>query len=168
MTIEIRRAQPDDLGPAGLATVAAYAEFYPQGSGHEDYVTHIGDVAGRAGHTTVLVGLVDAAVAGSVTIELEQRIEREMDPPGPEEGHIRMLGVDPVFRGRGVGRALVEGCIDEIRAAGRSVVTLDTTAVMTVAQHLYERMGFTRVRTFHAWGMDFISYALALHVRSPQ
>ncbi|GAB4267379.1 GNAT family N-acetyltransferase [Deferrisoma sp.] len=53
---------------------------------------------------------------------------------------IRLLGVDPAFRGRGIGRALTEACI--ARAHGQ--VILHTTRAMEAAWHMHEGMGFRR------------------------
>ncbi|MHB8245979.1 MAG: GNAT family N-acetyltransferase [Acidimicrobiales bacterium] len=58
---------------------------------------------------------------------------------------IRMLAVDPVHQGRGVGSALVESCIERARTEGRSRVVLHTTERMTRAMALYEHLGFRRV-----------------------
>jgi ribosomal protein S18 acetylase RimI-like enzyme len=55
-----------------------------------------------------------------------------------------MLGVDPSARGRGIGRALVEACIEQTRATGKRVVTLRTTERMKAAQALYSSMAFRR------------------------
>ena len=57
---------------------------------------------------------------------------------------IRLLGVDPRFRGSGAGRALTNTCIELARQAGHSQVILHTTQAMGIAWALYERMGFTR------------------------
>jgi ribosomal protein S18 acetylase RimI-like enzyme len=55
-----------------------------------------------------------------------------------------MLGVDPSVRRAGVGRALMEACLDTARRAGKSRITLETTENMAAAQRLYESMGFAR------------------------
>ena len=57
---------------------------------------------------------------------------------------IRMLVVDEHARGRGVGRALTEACIERARASGLAEVVLHTTKPMRVAHEMYERMGFIR------------------------
>jgi ribosomal protein S18 acetylase RimI-like enzyme len=57
---------------------------------------------------------------------------------------IRLLGVDPGFRGSGVGRALTTACIQLARDAGHSQVILHSTQAMRIAWGLYERMGFVR------------------------
>lgn len=57
---------------------------------------------------------------------------------------IRLLGVDPRFRGSGAGRALTARCIELAREAGHIEVILHTTAAMRLAWGMYERLGFTR------------------------
>lgn len=56
----------------------------------------------------------------------------------------KRLYVKPAFRGRGVGRALLEWLIDEARRAGCSEIVGDTLPTLTRALALYDRMGFER------------------------
>jgi ribosomal protein S18 acetylase RimI-like enzyme len=79
-----------------------------------------------------------------VTIEEEGVIGDDDDDIEPGANHIRMLGVDPSARGRGIGRALMEASIARARDLGKRFVTLRTTERMLVAQAMYEAMGFHR------------------------
>jgi ribosomal protein S18 acetylase RimI-like enzyme len=143
--VEIREARPEDYEEAGRVTALAYRDFAPGDDPHwQDYLRRIADVASRAEVTTVLVAVGDRRVLGSATIELDQKVPGS-DPERvlpPDEANLRMLGVDPTEQGRGVGRALVEACIDLARSRGKRMLTLSTTKLMTAAQALYERMGF--------------------------
>ena len=86
---------------------------------------------------------MNGAIAGSATLELEGRTNPEWtEPLAADEAHLRMLGVDPAYRGRGVARRLVVACLEVARAHGKRVLTLETTAVMTAAQQLYASMCF--------------------------
>ena len=49
----------------------------------------------------------------------------------------------PTARGRGAGKALIESCLAAARAAGYARVYLETTAELTQAIPLYEKLGFT-------------------------
>ena len=49
----------------------------------------------------------------------------------------------PAARGLGVGKALIQQCLDAARAAGYARVYLETTEELTQAIPLYERLGFT-------------------------
>lgn len=145
--IEIREVRPAEHEEAGRVTADAYREFVPAGgdANWEPYLRVIADVAGRAQQTTVLVAFDGDRIVGSATIELEARIEPDGDPPlEPGEADIRMLGVAPDARGRGIGSALMAACEARARAAGKDLMRLHTTPRMTIAQQMYELLGYTR------------------------
>ena len=141
----VRRAAPSDYGKAGRVIVRAYREFARDDEGWREYERSLADVEGRAGVARVLVAEEDGRVLGTATLEVGERIEPEDDPAlRPGEAHIRMVGVDPDARGKGIGRLLMGACLEEARAAGKTFVTLHTTPWMKAAQRMYESMGFTR------------------------
>ncbi len=143
--VEVREVRPDEHEEAGRVTALAYREFVQPGeTAWEEYLGEIADVAARAGRTHVLVAVEDDRILGSATLELGERVDDDDHPLGPDEAHIRMLGVHPDARGRGVARALMDACEDRARAAGRTRITLHTTHRMTVAQAMYEHLGFER------------------------
>jgi ribosomal protein S18 acetylase RimI-like enzyme len=147
VTVEIRPVRPEEAEEAGGVTARAYREFVPEDtSPNADYLRRVADVASRAGHALVLGAVEDGRVLGSVTVELEHRIPggHPRPPLEPDQAHVRMLGVDPEARGRGIGRALMDACLEEARRAGKRRVTLETTEVMHAAQGLYESTGFRR------------------------
>ncbi|HCO03621.1 MAG TPA: GNAT family N-acetyltransferase [Actinobacteria bacterium] len=144
--MEIRDVRPEEYAEAGRVTALAYREYAPpESKGWREYLGQIADVAGRAERTPVLIAVEDGRIVGTATVEIDEPVEEhESDRLLPEEGGLRMLGVDPAYRGRGIGRALVEASRERIRAAGKTVMALRTTAPMTTAQALYTSMGFVR------------------------
>jgi ribosomal protein S18 acetylase RimI-like enzyme len=142
--IEIRPTRESEYAAAGEATARAFREFLtPDSPGWEAYLARIADVGSRAGRAIVLVAVEDRVIAGSITLELDSRISPgAADPLAPDEAHVRMLGVSPDHRGRGIARRLMLACIDAARAHGKQVMTLDTDPVMTAAQQLYASLGF--------------------------
>jgi ribosomal protein S18 acetylase RimI-like enzyme len=145
--VVVRRAKPDEHDEAGRVTAEAYREFVVDGDeAWQSYLDAIADVDGRADRTTVLVALDAGRIVGSATLELTDRVEPHDDPGlHPQEAHVRMLGVHPAARGRGVARALMEACVDTARDAGKTFVTLHTTRRMRAAQRMYEALGFERL-----------------------
>lgn len=166
VTIQVRDATPDEYEEAGRVTAEAYREFATQGD--EDwarYLTRLADVRERADRTTILVALEEGRIVGSVTLELEGRVADWDDdsPLAPGEAHIRMLGVDPAARGRGVGRALMSASEERARRAGKRVLTLNTTRRMRAAQAMYERLGYQRGdEVVFPDGFVLLSYSRAL------
>jgi ribosomal protein S18 acetylase RimI-like enzyme len=145
--MRVRVARPEEYTEAGRVTADAYREFVrPEDPGDwHVYLARIADVAERAGRTTIVVAVEDGRVLGSSTLELTGRTEPGEDQPMPaDEAHIRMLGVDPSARGRGVAKALMTECLRLARGAGKTRMTLNTTARMKVAQRMYESLGFER------------------------
>ncbi len=68
----------------------------------------------------------------------------------PEVAHITQLCVAPEFRGRGLGRLLLERCAEGLLGAGFEAVTLTVTEGNEQAVRLYERFGFLRRHRFDA------------------
>jgi len=161
MAIAVHRAAPEEYEEAGRVTAAAYREFARPGDEQwSQYLDRIADVRARAGRTVVLVAVEDGRILGSTTLELEGRIEPDDDSPlGPDEAHVRMLGVDPGARRRGIARMLMEASIAEARDAGKRRITLHTTNRMRAARAMYETLGFERMEdVVYPEGFVLISY----------
>jgi len=60
------------------------------------------------------------------------------------EARIEDVAVDGSARGRGVGEALVDECIEVARSRGAGIVELQTGRAREAANRLYARMGFER------------------------
>lgn len=67
-----------------------------------------------------------------------------MRPAGERRAEAKRLFVRPEFRGRGIGRALVEWLVQEALAAGCTEMIGDSLPVMAEALALYDRIGFER------------------------
>jgi len=136
---DVREATPGEYADAGTATARAYDHILDSTSPEQaEYRERIADVSGRATSHVVFVALVGHRVVGSASVELVAH-----DGTAPEAGFIRMVGIHPDYQGRGLGRRLVEACIDRCRQDGKRTVALRTMAAMQVAQALYASMGFT-------------------------
>ena len=60
-----------------------------------------------------------------------------------DEGHITTIAVHPAYRGRGIGRQLLETMEAIGRARDMHRVTLEARVSNTVAHGLYQKMGFS-------------------------
>jgi ribosomal protein S18 acetylase RimI-like enzyme len=166
MTIDVREATPAEHDAAGRVTADAYREFVrPGDSDWGDYLDKIADVRSRAGRTTIIVAVEDGAIIGSATLELDDRVDNEDEDRrlDPDEAHIRMLGVGPWARGRGIGKLLMAECERRAAEAGKRRMTLHTTGRMRDAQRMYESLGYERGpdRVFPD-GFVLLSYARPL------
>jgi GNAT superfamily N-acetyltransferase len=139
-SFEIREAREEEYEAAGELCVVTYAAF---GEIDVSYLDEMRDVAARAEVVPVLVAAErDGRLLGTVTYVPGPGPFAESEREG--EAGFRMLAVAPWAQGRGVGRRLVEACIERARADGRIGVAILTTPGMQVAHRLYESMGFAR------------------------
>ena len=84
----------------------------------------------------LLLATVDGQPAGCVALR----------PFDQTRGEVKRLYVRPQFRGRGVGKALMNSLAAEARAVGYSELIADTIPqVMATALAMYERLGFERI-----------------------
>ena len=142
----IRDARPDELDRVARLLRDAYSQYRAvlPGDAWSTYRENIMDVRSRAGTSQLIVAEYRGRLAGTVTLYLD----------GSEEGWprgwagIRLLGVRPAYRGKGVGRALMDECVRRCRRSGVRTVGLHTSDMMAVAQRMYERMEFVRVPEF--------------------
>lgn len=163
MPVEVTRAADEDVAAAARLTVAAYVGTYVDAD--DDYVARLEDTAGRATSAELWVARLEPGgpPVGTVTFCPPDSPLREI--AREDEGEFRMLAVDPVVRGRGVGEALVRHCVEESRDLGLRGVRMSTMAQMTSAHRLYERLGFVRAPE-DDWsptpGVQLLAYALRL------
>lgn len=61
-----------------------------------------------------------------------------------DEAHITNIAVRRAYRGRGLGKAVMQHMIDKARARGAKRMTLEVRENNTVAQTMYAAFGFTQ------------------------
>ncbi|MDW3649500.1 MAG: GNAT family N-acetyltransferase [Bacteroidia bacterium] len=77
--------------------------------------------------------------------------------------YIRMVGVDPSFRGNGIARKLTEMCIAYAKQSKEKIIALHTSEFMDAARHLYESLGFERIKELDPiFGKRYWLYQLKL------
>jgi predicted N-acetyltransferase YhbS len=146
--VSVRDAEPSDHERIRDLLAAAYRQFASalEPAVYDRYIADILDLEARTRAGDLLVAERAGRIVGTVTFYGEARSEGFGWPPG--WAGLRALGVDPAARGLGVGRLLMEACVDRARRSGATVLCLHTSEVMTAAVALYETMGFRRLPSF--------------------
>jgi ribosomal protein S18 acetylase RimI-like enzyme len=150
--VTVRLAGVSDFDSARRVLRAAYAEYEPSfpAANWAPYLKDILDLEGRADASDLLIAERDGELVGCVSYF---RPGSKMSYPSdsfseswPEEwSAFRLLAVDPAARSLGVGRLLTDACLERARQDGAPALGLHTTAPMTIARAMYERLGFERV-----------------------
>ncbi len=159
--VHVRRIDDqDDHERAGRLVRGAYEALTDMPEDRE-YLDHIADVRARRDEVDVVVAVLDGVIVGCLTFV-----------PGPGTHHhefadpdatsFRYFGVDPALQRGGIGRAMVQWCIDETRRLGKPRIRIHTLRMMGAAQRLYGRMGFVRTPELDEdWdGIEGIAYLL--------
>ncbi|MCG6122050.1 MAG: GNAT family N-acetyltransferase [Microvirga sp.] len=107
-----------------------------------------------AGRRRLFVAEIEGATVGTA------QLITAMPPNQPHRCEIAKMLVHPRARRRGVARALMRRAIDEARALGKTLVTLDTRTG-DVSQDLYRSLGFEEAGTIPDFAFD--PYGCALH-----
>ena len=132
---KIRTFRPGDMGLIASRQSILYRERYEWSSAievNEGEITTAFLRNFKPGREQCWVAEVDGQIAGSVFLTDEgNRISR-----------LRLLYVEPVFQGRGIGDALVSTCVGFARSVGYECVTLWTHTILESARRIYARYGF--------------------------
>lgn len=145
--IAIRPAVAADetaLGRLGAALVRLHHDFDPKrfiAPGRDSELHYGRFLAGElgGGDTVVLVAEVDGAVVGYCYAALEGKDWLSLRGPA---GVIYDILVDPLSRGHGVGRRLLDAMLQALADRGAPQVVLFTATRNEAAQRLFAEAGF--------------------------
>ena len=139
--LTIRRALPEDHA-AVARELADYLSFIGDAldaDGLDHDIAHWQEE--YDGRTGVLLLIADAAgeVVGTAAVRLL----------GPGLGELKRMWLRPSRQGRGLGRRLMDACLDEARWLGCRALRLDTQARLEAAVHLYRAYGFGEIPRYN-------------------
>jgi ribosomal protein S18 acetylase RimI-like enzyme len=147
----VRNARHEEFMATGKLMVLVYSQLegFPKESEQPDYYRMLANVGELTNHpdTELLVALSpDDSIVGAVVYIGDMMYygsggtaTLEINAAG-----FRLLAVDPVARGQGIGRLLTEECIKKAREKKLNQVIIHTTKAMQLAWSMYENMGFKR------------------------
>jgi len=150
--VVLRAPRAGELGWVIERNAAVYAQEFGWNEEYETLVTRIvaDYAAGRDPERESLwVAELDGERAGCVFCVRDT---------APDTARLRLLLVDPAARGHGIGRRLVEECVEFARGAGYSELVLWTNDVLADARRIYERVGFELVaeNPHHSFGQALL------------
>ncbi len=140
--VRVRGMRVNEAPRVGAITLDGYDAY---GEIVGDYRDFLGDPLARLeGCTSLLVAELDGEVVGTVTFVLPGDAQWEGRPNPDGDAGFRVLAVARGHEGRGIGRRLVQACVDRARERGCHRIFIVSMAWMDRAHRLYERLGFVR------------------------
>ena len=140
--IRIRDYQGSDADNLNRVAIAAFSQFREHYQDWPTMLASLSKTSDLSASGEVIIAELQHAFAGAVAYFGPDRPKAPFfDQRWPI---IRMLVVDPAFRGNGIGRALTDECIARARRDGSPIIALHTSPIMTVALPMYLRMGFVK------------------------
>ncbi len=160
----IRNANPDEYPEMGRAIVRVYSQLegFPKESEQPNYyklLANVGELV-KNQDTQLLIALSsDGKIAGGVLYvgNMKYYGSGGTATQEPNSGGFRLLFVDPVARGKGLGRLLTNVCISKSKEKKHDQLIIHTTMAMQTAWKMYEKMGFRRSKD-----LDFMQGELAV------
>lgn len=147
----LRGLQPGDMGWVIHRQTVLYAQEYGWNNEFEALAAEIG---------AKFIREFDPRWERAWIAECEGRIVGAVFVVRQDEttAKLRMLYVEAQTRGLGLGRQLVDECLQFARQTGYRRMVLWTNSVLTDARRLYERAGFTLLEEepHHSFGHDLI------------
>ena len=154
--IRIRDYVHSDAEDLNRIAVSAFGQFRDHYDDWPAMLAGLSKTSDLSATGEVIVVEFRSKIAGAVAyFGPDSRKAAFFDPRWPV---IRMLVVDPAFRGKGLGRALSNECIARAKRDGSPVIALHTSPIMTVALPMYLGMGF--VRAYDAPPIFGVAYAV--------
>jgi len=150
--ISLRDPQPGDIGWVIERHGAIYAEEF---GWNEQFEALVAEIAAKflrhhdAKCERCWIAEKDGVRLGCVFVVKES----------DEIAKLRLMLIEPSARGLGLGKRLVEECIQFARSAGYTKMTLWTNNVLHAARHIYESAGFQLIHSEpnSEFGLDLIA-----------
>lgn len=143
----IRDAVPADRTVIQEVTLIAFEQYAAIMPDHWDlYRDNILATVADTAPAEQIVAEVDGQILGAVLLYpagFQEPVVDGLSEPNPWPV-VRLLAIPPAFRGRGIGRALMDECVRRAAASGSSAIMLHSSDTMESALGLYLRMGFVR------------------------
>ncbi|WP_276366763.1 GNAT family N-acetyltransferase [Chryseolinea sp. H1M3-3] len=170
----IRNAQPEEFSEIGELLVQVYSQLkgFPKPENQPTYynmLLNVGVLTSKP-ETELLVAISEEkTIAGAVVYFGDMKYYGSGGSATEEtrSSGFRLLGVNPAYRGRGVGKLLTLECIRKAQAKRNSQVIIHTTDAMQTAWKMYERLGFKRSKDldFMQGDLPVFGFRLALKLR---
>lgn len=147
----VRNAWPAEFEEIGKLLVRVYSRLdgFPKESDQPDYykmLANIGELTNRPGTELLVAVSPKDKILGAVVYFSDMQYYGSGGTATKEQNAsgFRLLAVDPLARGAGIGKLLTNECVRKAKGNNHGQVVIHTTMAMQTAWKMYERLGFKR------------------------
>lgn len=147
----IRNAKPKEFEEIGKLMVQVYSQLdgFPKEPEQPNYykmLSNIGELTKKPETELLAAVSSDNRIAGAVVYFSDMKYYGSGGTATKEENAsgFRLLAVDTLVRGHGIGKLLTNECIRKAKDKKLSQVVIHTTKAMQTAWKMYESLGFKR------------------------
>jgi GNAT superfamily N-acetyltransferase len=147
----VRNAKPEEFEEIGKLMVQVYSQLdgFPKESEQPEYykmLANVGESTNRPETELLVTVSSDERIAGAVLYFSDMKYYGSGGTAVKEQNAsgFRLLAVDPLMRGEGIGRLLANECIRKANDKKHGQVIIHTTMAMQTAWKMYENLGFRR------------------------
>lgn len=146
---KIRNANPEEFEAIGALLVSVYTQLegFPKASEQPDYYNMLANIGAftQKPETELLAAVSPEGKIGGVVVYFGDMQYYGSGGSATAERNasgFRLLAVDPAARGQGLGKLLIDACIQKAQKRKHRQVIIHTTHAMQVARKMYEKLGF--------------------------
>ena len=147
----VRNAMPVEFEEIGKLMVKVYSQLqgFPKESEQPDYykmLANIGELTTKPGTELLAAVSPSGSIAGAVVYFSDMKYYGSGGTATSEKNAcgFRLLAVDPLTRGHGIGKLLTNTCIQKAKDKKIDQVIIHSTKAMQTAWKMYETLGFKR------------------------
>ncbi|MGE5107548.1 MAG: GNAT family N-acetyltransferase [Sphingobacteriales bacterium] len=147
----LRNANPNEFEEIGKLMVQVYSQLegFPKQSEQPDYykmLANIGELTNKPGAELLVATSTTGKIAGAVVYFSDMKYYGSGGTATNEQNAsgFRLLTVDPLTRGHGIGKLLTNECIQKAKDKKITQMIIHTTKAMQTAWKMYENLGFKR------------------------
>jgi ribosomal protein S18 acetylase RimI-like enzyme len=153
---QIRNFDKEDSQAVNDLALASFEQYKDAYNNWPEFSKIISNMSSLSETAEIIVATQNEKLIGAVAY-VPAGVTKKIFPT--EWPVIRMLVVDPLHRGLGVGKALTEECIHRAHRDHASLIALHTSPIMTIALNMYLKMGFVFEKTTgNIFGMEYGIY----------
>lgn len=147
----IRNAKTSEFEEIGKLMVMVYSQLegFPKETEQPAYykmLANIGELTNKPGAELLVAVDADDKIAGAVVYFSDMRYYGSGGTATKEQNAsgFRLLAVNPLVRGIGIGKLLTNECIKKAKLANHKQLLIHTTNAMQTAWKMYESLGFKK------------------------